>query len=170
MILIIIAFTILFCHSIIRVSMAMLRRPTDEESAVGVRGRAGSEDYAQPEQPIRVVLARDEEIGISGTSDTLGGTDGPTPPPPAYGLWRCSVVSFRRSSVKVLTVLKRVTESRPKPSTLAARSASGVSTRSHNSGRGNRSTRNSKLPPKLRIARVPRSRVPSSRGEIGWSN
>lgn len=91
----IIVFTILFCHSIVRLSMVMLRRPTAEERAAGFPNRAGSEEYAQPEQPIRVVLARDEEIGISGASDSLRVTTGPTPPPPAYGLWRCSVVSLR---------------------------------------------------------------------------
>lgn len=81
--------------------MVMLRRPTDEEGAMGVRGRAGFEEYAQPDQPIRVVLARDEQLGISGTSDSLGKIEGPTLPPPAYGLWRCSVVSFTRSSIKL---------------------------------------------------------------------
>ena len=94
MILMIIAFTILFCHSIVRLSMVMLRRPTAEERAAWFPDRAGSGGYAQPEQPIRVVLARDEEMGISGAGDGHGEAQGPTPPPPAYGLWRCSVVSL----------------------------------------------------------------------------
>ena len=95
MILMIIVFTILFCHSIVRLSMVMLRRPTDEESSAGFPIRAGSEEYAQPEAPIRVVLARDEEIGISGAGDNVEQIKGPTLPPPAYGLWRCSVVSLK---------------------------------------------------------------------------
>lgn len=164
MILLLITFTILFCHSIIRLSMAMLRRARDEESGVGIRGRTASEEYAQPEQPIRVVLARDEEIGISGTSNSLGATEGPTLPPPAYGLWRCSVVS---STVHVIamTVLRHATESRPKPSTLAACSASCVPTWSLNVGRRWRSTRNSKLSPQLRFARLS-LRLLSDRGKI----
>ncbi len=42
--------------------------------------------YANPEVPIRVALARDEEAaGIESEATKL--------PPPAYGLWRESVVS-----------------------------------------------------------------------------
>jgi len=77
--------------------MLILHPPTDEEQAVGVPSGAGFGGYAQPERPIRVVLARDEEIGISGTGDNRSGSEGPTPPPPAYGLWRCSVVSQKGS-------------------------------------------------------------------------
>lgn len=93
MILLILVLTILFCHSLIRLCMLLLNPRTDIEQGVRVIDRAESEEYAQPEQPIRVVLARDEEIGISGTDDSVGEDDGPTPPPPAYGIWRCSVVS-----------------------------------------------------------------------------
>ena len=52
--------------------------------------------FAQPREPIPVVLARDEELGLH--NDHNGGVeDGDTdealpPPPPAYGLWRSSVV------------------------------------------------------------------------------
>ena len=48
----------------------------------------------QPQQPIRVILARDEELGLVGPE--AGGLDLekalPPPPPPAYGLWRNSMV------------------------------------------------------------------------------
>lgn len=48
--------------------------------------------FAQPHKPIRVILARDEELGLHG-HDEAGQPDSTiTPPPPAYGLWRCSVV------------------------------------------------------------------------------
>jgi hypothetical protein len=43
--------------------------------------------YAVPSQPIRIVLARDEEAaGIESETTRLK--------PPAYGLWRESVVSY----------------------------------------------------------------------------
>ena len=53
-------------------------------------------EFAQPRQPIPVVLARDEELGLH--NDNNGGVenenthDALPPPPPAYGLWRSSVV------------------------------------------------------------------------------
>lgn len=47
----------------------------------------GPGGYAVPRQPIRVVLARDEEAaGIESEATKVE--------PPAYGLWRESVVSF----------------------------------------------------------------------------
>ena len=52
-----------------------------------VGGRYGHPGYAIPRQPIRVLLARDEEAaGIESETTKLK--------PPAYGLWRQSVVSF----------------------------------------------------------------------------
>lgn len=54
-----------------------------------VPSRAGPLGYAQPEQPIPVVLAQDEEIAVGGNSE---GHNKVAPPPPAYGLWRSSVV------------------------------------------------------------------------------
>lgn len=45
----------------------------------------GPGGYANPAQPIRIALARDEEAaGIESEATKL--------PPPAYGLWRESVV------------------------------------------------------------------------------
>ncbi|KAH8431178.1 uncharacterized protein LDX57_008837 [Aspergillus melleus] len=53
-----------------------------------IPSRSGPTGYAQPERPIPVVLANDEEA--------LTESQGPsrekvTVPPPAYGLWRSSV-------------------------------------------------------------------------------
>lgn len=52
--------------------------------------------FAQPRQPIPVVLARDEELGLHISNDRVeeeDEIDRPLPPPPpAYGLWRNSVV------------------------------------------------------------------------------
>jgi hypothetical protein len=59
--------------------------------------------YAQPEQPIHVVLARDEEIAIENRGSPQVEV---VAPPPAYGLWRSSVVCFcvlREISPKKMT-------------------------------------------------------------------
>jgi hypothetical protein len=46
-----------------------------------------------------VTLARDEELGIGGTSPVGTGAQEPSKalpaPPPAYGLWRGSVVGLK---------------------------------------------------------------------------
>lgn len=60
-----------------------------------VPSRTGPLGYAQPEQPIPVVLARDEEIAVG---DSTEANKKVAPPPPAYGLWRSSVVSISNSS------------------------------------------------------------------------
>lgn len=92
MILMIILFTIWFCHSIVRVSMVMLRSARDEEQGLRVSNKPDQRGYAQPQRPIQVVLARDEQIGIGGTAGRLEGVQDLTPPPPVYGVWRDSVV------------------------------------------------------------------------------
>ncbi|MCJ1442946.1 MAG: hypothetical protein MMC23_003443 [Stictis urceolatum] len=90
-ILFMLVFTVLFAHSLIRLFMLMLqlkkRGTLDRHPSLN-----SGNGYARPTQPIRVVLARDEEIGIGGTPPI--GLDEPKPippPPPAYGLWRGSV-------------------------------------------------------------------------------
>ncbi|MCJ1476356.1 hypothetical protein MMC13_005022 [Lambiella insularis] len=88
LILFLLFFAVFFCHSLIRLCMLALKKKergstritTDEMSSVG---------FAHPAEPIRVVLARDEELGI-GDELADGVKDLPSPPP-AYGLWRGSV-------------------------------------------------------------------------------
>ena len=80
---------IVLCHSLIRFIMVVLRDPRTLATN-RIPSRAGPAGYAQPERPIPVVLAGDEEA--------LAESQGPsrekvTVPPPAYGLWRESVVS-----------------------------------------------------------------------------
>ena len=90
LILFLLIFTVIFCHSLIRLCMLFLKLK-DQRHSERVRRRAGTEAFAQPEQPIRVVLARDEEMGLE---DNENDEDKELPPPPpAYGLWRGSVVS-----------------------------------------------------------------------------
>lgn len=57
--------------------------------------------FAQPRQPIPVVLARDEELGLHDDNRRVEEEDideALPPPPPAYGLWRSSVVRLLWSS------------------------------------------------------------------------
>jgi len=87
LILIILVTTIFFCHSLIRLCMMILRPAREDDienrflppvSLLAVGG------YANPPEPIRVALARDEEAaGIESNATKV--------PPPAYGLWRESV-------------------------------------------------------------------------------
>lgn len=56
-----------------------------------VPSRPGPLGYAQPERPIPVVLAQDEEIAAGSNPAEPKKV---APPPPAYGLWRSSVVSI----------------------------------------------------------------------------
>ncbi|KAI1122662.1 hypothetical protein F5Y10DRAFT_69849 [Nemania abortiva] len=86
LIILILLTTIIFCHSLILLCM-LLVRPRDRQGASNNENEAnkyGHSGYAIPRQPIRVVLARDEEAaGIESEATRLK--------PPAYGLWRESV-------------------------------------------------------------------------------
>lgn len=86
LILIILFATIFFCHGLIRLCMLIVKPPNEEqERRTRLPEMSGPGGYAIPRQPIRVVLARDEEAaGIESEATKLE--------PPAYGLWRESVV------------------------------------------------------------------------------
>ena len=58
----------------------------------GVPSELDAEGFAQPRKPIRVILARDEELGLHEHDEVAQPNSTITAPPPAYGLWRCSVV------------------------------------------------------------------------------
>lgn len=84
LILVILVTSIFFCHSLIRLCLLILN-PLSEIDVERQLPTAGAGGYANPETPIRVTLARDEEAaGIESEATKL--------PPPAYGLWRESVV------------------------------------------------------------------------------
>ena len=87
LILIILFTTIFFCHGLIRLCMLVVRPRRDEDHHRRLPGFMGPGGYAVPREPIRVVLARDEEAaGIESEAVKAK--------PPAYGLWRESVVSL----------------------------------------------------------------------------
>lgn len=68
----------------------------------------GPSGYAQPERPIPVVLAGDEELLAESHRSAQ---EKIPPPPPAYGLWRSSVVSVSKccsSNQKLTVFLQRI--------------------------------------------------------------
>ncbi len=92
LILIILFTTIFFCHGLIRLCMFIVKPPSEEdERRQRLPEMYGPGGYAIPRKPIRVVLARDEEAaGIE--------SEAVKSKPPAYGLWRESVVRFSTSN------------------------------------------------------------------------
>ncbi|KAF6839017.1 hypothetical protein CPLU01_02031 [Colletotrichum plurivorum] len=84
LILIILFTTIFFCHGLIRLCMLVIRPRPDDEPMPRMPQLVVPGGYAVPREPIRVVLARDEE-------EQGGGSEVANAKPPAYGLWRESV-------------------------------------------------------------------------------
>ncbi len=85
LILIILITTIFFCHALIRLCMMIIHPPDDSDMRQNLPSMIGPGGYANPSTPIQVALARDEEaVGITSEATKM--------PPPAYGLWRESVV------------------------------------------------------------------------------
>ena len=90
LILFILVFTVLFCHSLVRVGMLVLR-PRRRERATRPPLATDPRGFAHPPHPIRVNMAIDEELGFDDSNvDTEKEL---AAPPPVYGLWRGSVVS-----------------------------------------------------------------------------
>ena len=88
-ILFILILTVVFCHSLIRMCMLALR--SRKRHRTQRLGRAGTGGFAEVHQPIRVMTERDVEMALEGYHDDEA--KNLPPPPPAYGLWRGSVVS-----------------------------------------------------------------------------
>ncbi|KAF2839467.1 hypothetical protein M501DRAFT_933500 [Patellaria atrata CBS 101060] len=94
-ILVILVNTIIFCHSLIRLCMLALR-PHRSDRGPRIPSMTGPEGF-RPIKPIRVHLARDDEIVEEETRTEFHGLEikeekkSVQLPPPAYGLWRCSV-------------------------------------------------------------------------------
>ncbi|KAF2115086.1 hypothetical protein BDV96DRAFT_494404 [Lophiotrema nucula] len=89
-IMVILATTIFFCHSLIRLCMLALHPPQDGPHIPAMTGPEGF----HPVRPIRVHLQRDEELELGEQDDAVPDTEKLNKialPPPAYGLWRSSV-------------------------------------------------------------------------------
>lgn len=86
LILVILFATVFFCYGLIRLCMLVVRGERHEARRARMPQMFGPGGYAVPSRPIPVVLARDEEAA---------GIDNPASKamPPAYGIWRESVVS-----------------------------------------------------------------------------
>jgi hypothetical protein len=85
---------VIWCHALIRFIMGIYHFPNN-----GATNRtllpldmAEAASYAQPNQPIHVIMAGDDsEERLSENHGDIGAQI--TVPPPAYGLWQSSVVS-----------------------------------------------------------------------------
>ncbi|KAK1971425.1 hypothetical protein LY78DRAFT_699287 [Colletotrichum sublineola] len=84
LILIILFVTVFFCHGLIRLCMIIFRLRPDDDPRPPMPQLLAPGGYAVPREPIRVVLARDEEEQGEVSEALLA-------KPPAYGLWRESV-------------------------------------------------------------------------------
>lgn len=90
----------IFCHFLIRLSMLSLHvRVRGDRRIQQVPTIGDEEECAQPDTPIPVILARDEESGLNDTGSDDESIRPIQHPPPAYGLWRSSVVSLEHSFV-----------------------------------------------------------------------
>ena len=90
--------------------MVAIRTPDEEEQPR--MSLAGPGGFANPPRPIPVALARDEEAaGIESEATKF--------PPPAYGLWRESVVCITDIYLEA-EFTNQFAESRPKSHLLAA--------------------------------------------------
>lgn len=81
---------VVFCHFFIRFCITIFQGPKFVSSRNRVPSKVGPAGYAQPESPIPVIVTGDEEILVGGNGAIR---EKPVAPPPAYGLWRSSVVS-----------------------------------------------------------------------------
>lgn len=86
LILIVILATLFFAYGLVRLCMVVLRGDRKTSGRTQLAQDTVMGHYAVPNEPIRVTLARDEEA-MGADSETSKTT------PPAYGLWRESVVS-----------------------------------------------------------------------------
>jgi hypothetical protein len=89
--------------------MFLFHPPQETDLELRLPAMVGPGGYANPETPIRVALARDEEAaGISSEATKR--------PPPAYGLWResvvCSIIREIDRVEDLLTFLQRVDPNR----------------------------------------------------------
>lgn len=86
LILVVILATLFFSYGLIKLCILVIRKDRARQNQAGSPLNSPDHGYAVPSEPIRVVLARDEEAaGIASETSKVT--------PPAYGVWRESVVS-----------------------------------------------------------------------------
>ncbi|KAL4792721.1 hypothetical protein BDV19DRAFT_391848 [Aspergillus venezuelensis] len=79
---------VIWCHTLCRFIVAVYQFPNHAENALPPLEMVGVGGFAQPDQPIHVTMASDEERFIGGRQPAAVKI---TVPPPAYGVWRSSV-------------------------------------------------------------------------------
>lgn len=101
------ACTVYFCHSLIRLLMTAKRRQVRRRQVHYdqlTRGPDMVESFTHIDRPIPVIFATDLEMGLG--TEAVEGENKPgqiSIPPPAYGLWRGSVVSLDLDSYIIQT-------------------------------------------------------------------
>lgn len=92
------ACTVYFCHSLIRLLMTAKRRQVRRRRVhydQPTRDLDMAESFTHIDRPIPVIFATDLEMGLRAGAEENENKPGQVSiPPPAYGLWRGSVVSL----------------------------------------------------------------------------
>jgi hypothetical protein len=101
--------SIIFCHALIRFAMEVLQDPGSAFARNRIPSRVGPMGYAQPDRPIPVMLAGDEEALVENDGAVR---EKVTVPPPAYGLWRSSVVSLVHL-FRIVLIINTFSENQP---------------------------------------------------------
>ena len=88
----IVLLAIIFCHDMIRLCM-LASAPKGQDYGDALLMQRQTASIARPREPIRIILASDEEVGLHDEHTVVEEDENiaVAPPPPAYGLWRCSV-------------------------------------------------------------------------------
>lgn len=91
----IILLTIIFCHDLIRLCMLASAPKGSLDYSDAFRMQSPTASIARPREPIRIILASDEELSLHDEQHPVVVEEDENvavaPPPPAYGLWRGSV-------------------------------------------------------------------------------
>lgn len=127
---------IVFCHSFVRFILGLARVPS-VTARNRIPSQIGSGGYAEPERPIPVVLAADEEMMAENGS---ANQEKITPPPPAYGLWRSSVVSILPLLCKDAVLLTWRVQQRINPDLLYWQRVNGLSASAPRNNPGGKTT------------------------------
>jgi hypothetical protein len=87
---------VIFLHQFIRFLMLLRKSKRRSQHSPRVPSRVGDDGFAFPQVPLPVVVARDEELGMTAGELMIQRA---VPSPPPYGLWRGSVVSAALESL-----------------------------------------------------------------------
>lgn len=100
-----------FSYSFIRLCIAIAKRPKPPPVHRSL-SEVSEASFSLPEQPVRVIFARDEESGLHEVA-TREEESNVQLPPPMYGLWRTSVV--RESKVLLIEMVVDIHHQRVNP-------------------------------------------------------